>query len=821
MIRRTIFLVALLLAAIFSPMVAPPATAQQAESDQRMFSQLATEWLTQLDRLTLAVARAEMTSAEARLYREELAKLRSAAVAQRAASEAQTQSTRALLDALGPAPAADAPPEAPAVAAQRKELTEQIGTFEGRARQAELVIRRCDNILAQLSSAERTAFAERLMQSGPIPILPPVLIGAGIELGDTVMLGLRRAAQQVEIFNSRGFWPQFGIVLVIVLFAVIVERGPVRRWIRRNFGRQPEIAEPTYARRMMAATAEGVAIGLLPAIVLLGAVWLGVSRGLIEGRAVAVVSGAVAALAFSLIAAAVVSAALAPDAPAWRMLPINDAQARALSRRLKLLVAFFACDIAVDLMASTLGVPESLGAVYGLVSNSAIALMLFSVTQPGLWHRVGLGPGEGAPAQVEGEPDEPTPLSASALRWLRFRLVASCLMLAVPILALLGYGAMANYLVNALVWSGLLIVAYLALRAFAQEIATVTLDAGTRPGNWARRSLLLDDNQAERLRAWMQILVDAGLSITGILILLPIWGVSLDDIVTWMRRIMGGVSIGRYTLAPGEALAGLLVFAALYVATRLAQRFLSERVLPQTRLDRGAQDSIRASVGYLGITVAILLGVSAMGIDLSNIALIAGALSVGIGFGLQNIVNNFVSGLIMLAERPVRIGDVIRVGDQTGSVRAINVRATEVETGQGATVIVPNSVIVSAPVINLTHKNGTTRVDINLGVSYDSDPAKVIEVLMQCARANRMVLTLPQPMVEFTNFGPSALEFALRFYVAELAQIAPTSNELRIAILRAFRDQGIEFAYNRLDLQLLNPPGALAESLKTDYTRPA
>jgi len=162
----------------------------------------------------------------------------------------------------------------------------------------------------------------------------------------------------------------------------------------------------------------------------------------------------------------------------------------------------------------------------------------------------------------------------------------------------------------------------------------------------------------------------------------------------------------------------------------------------------------------------------------------------------------------MLAERPVKVGDIIRVGDQIGQVRAINVRATEVETPQGATVIVPNSVIVSAPVINLTHKNGTTRVDIPVGVTYGTDAQKVIDLLMGCARANRMVLTLPKPMAVFTSFGASALEFELRVYVAELAHIFPAGTELRIAIMAAFAKNDIDFAYNRLDVQVLNPPPA-------------
>jgi small-conductance mechanosensitive channel len=303
---------------------------------------------------------------------------------------------------------------------------------------------------------------------------------------------------------------------------------------------------------------------------------------------------------------------------------------------------------------------------------------------------------------------------------------------------------------------------------------------------------------------------DAVFGFVGLLVLLTIWGVSLDDLAAWLRRILTGVNIGRYTIAPGNVLVGVIVFFGMLLATRLLQRFLSDRVLPQTRLDSGAQDSIRTGVGYLGFTVAILVGVSAMGIDLSSVALVAGALGVGIGFGLQNIVNNFVSGLIMLAERPVKVGDVIKVGDQTGQVRAINVRATEVETNEGATVIVPNSMIVSAPVINLTHKNGTSRVDIKLGVVYGTDPAKVSEVLMACARANKLVLSLPQPLVVFANFGASSLDFELRVFVAELAHIIPAGNALRFAIAKAFAEQGIEFAYSRVDVMVLNQAAAPA-----------
>ncbi|MCC7046106.1 MAG: mechanosensitive ion channel family protein [Alphaproteobacteria bacterium] len=815
MFRRSILLAAALVAALL--LCAPPCLrAQTTESDQRpsgeqrLFSQMAADWLARLDRLTLSIARPGMTSAEARNYREDLGKLRDAALAQKQINDTQVQSVRALLDVLGPPPAADAAPEPAGVATQRKDLGDQLATFEGRGRQAELCVRRADNLMAQLSSAEHTAFAERLMQVGPVPLLPSVLWDAAIDLRDALASGLRQAVEQLHAMRQDGRWVRGIVALAVVSLVGWLTAGPLRRGIVRYFGRDPAIAAPSYARRLTAAMAEGIAVGLLPALLLLAVLWHANTRGVLSGRALEIVTGAGLAGACTLLAAAIITAALAPHAPAWRLIHIDDAQARALSRRLLLLVALFALDIALDLMASTLGVAEALGAVYGFISNTAIALMLFAVTQPRLWRPAPRGAEPGDGAAVEGEPDQaPQLTAANALRWLRFRLVASALMLMVPVSALAGYGAFADFLVTGLVWTALLLVTYIALRALARDVMTLALDAGTAPGNWARQALLLDDSQAERLRAWMQILVDATCGFVGIVILVTIWGVNLDDLLTWLRRILTGVNIGRYTIAPGNVLVGVVVFFLMLLATRLVQRFLSERVMPQTRLDRGAQDSIRAAVGYLGFTVALLVGVSAMGIDLSSVALVAGALGVGIGFGLQTIVNNFVSGLIMLAERPVKVGDVIRVGDQTGQVRAINVRATEVDTGEGATVIVPNSVIISAPVINLTHKNGTSRVDIKLGVVYGSNVTKVGEVLMACARANKLVLSLPQPTVVFANFGASSLEFELRVFVAELAHIVPAGNELRLAIDKAFGEQGIEFAYNRMDVMLVNPPAAL------------
>ena len=183
------------------------------------------------------------------------------------------------------------------------------------------------------------------------------------------------------------------------------------------------------------------------------------------------------------------------------------------------------------------------------------------------------------------------------------------------------------------------------------------------------------------------------------------WGFSGADIRDWFKSLFFGIEVGQFRISLARILLGIVLFIALLFATRLFQRWLREKALQQTRMDPGIVNSIDTVVGYVGIALAALLAVSYAGLDITNLAIVAGALSVGIGFGLQSIVNNFVSGLILLIERPIKVGDRIVVGDQQGLVRRISVRATEIETFDRASLIVPNSELITGRVLNWTHRN--------------------------------------------------------------------------------------------------------------------
>jgi Small-conductance mechanosensitive channel len=229
--------------------------------------------------------------------------------------------------------------------------------------------------------------------------------------------------------------------------------------------------------------------------------------------------------------------------------------------------------------------------------------------------------------------------------------------------------------------------------------------------------------------------------------------------------------------------------------------------MARSQVDAGVRNSVKTGIGYLGMGLAVIVGVSAAGIDLSSFALVASALSVGIGFGLQNIVSNFVSGLILLVERPFKVGDHVVTGTTEGIVKRISVRATEIETFRKQSIIVPNSDLINSPVGNWTHRNRIQRSEIPVTVAYGSDPERVIAILLEIVDAVPEVLRNPEPHVDFVAFGASSLDFELRFHLADYSDGIRIRNGVRTDILRRFEREGIEIPYTRQDIMILPRPG--------------
>ena len=228
----------------------------------------------------------------------------------------------------------------------------------------------------------------------------------------------------------------------------------------------------------------------------------------------------------------------------------------------------------------------------------------------------------------------------------------------------------------------------------------------------------------------------------------------------------------------------------LWLSVLLARllRVVLEAWLDQdARLPAGVPVAISKTVGYVVVGLGFLVAILASGMDVTRFTVILGTLSVGIGFGLQNVVNNFVSGLILLYERPIRVGDVIDVGTATGTVTHIGIRSSTIKTFQGAEVVLPNSNLVSNQLTNWTLSDQVRRVDIDVGVAYGSDVVKVQEILLLAARANVDVLSDPAPVALFTGLGDSALNFQLRFWTARFDRYLAIASEVRQARRREAR----------------------------------
>ena len=265
---------------------------------------------------------------------------------------------------------------------------------------------------------------------------------------------------------------------------------------------------------------------------------------------------------------------------------------------------------------------------------------------------------------------------------------------------------------------------------------------------------------------------------------------------------LGGSTVTALTLFT-IAFCFILVIA-LNAVTR---RFLVQRLLTRTKLDPGLQFAIARIFGYAFVTLGFYVALVVNGVDLSSLAVVAGALGVGIGFGLQNIVNNIVSGLIILAERPVSLGDRIEVAGVAGQVSKITLRSTIVVTNDNISVIVPNSELIMHPVTNWSHGDPKVQLRVPVGVAYGTDVEKLRRVLLEVAAENPKVLSNPEPIVYFESFGDSSLNFELGVWTQELAHRPRLfRSDINFAIERKLRENDIEIPFPQRVVHLRTQP---------------
>lgn len=306
---------------------------------------------------------------------------------------------------------------------------------------------------------------------------------------------------------------------------------------------------------------------------------------------------------------------------------------------------------------------------------------------------------------------------------------------------------------------------------------------------------------------WMHVLAIAVIWFAFAYSVLLMWGLSSDVMSALSRYVLEGFQVGSLTIVPLRIVVAVLIFALMLAMTDWLRGRLEGKWLKKSRMDRGSREALVTISGYVGVALAVLIALGIAGVQFTNLAIIAGALSVGIGFGLQNIVNNFVSGLILLFERPVKTGDWIVVGSTEGYVKRISIRSTLIQTFDRADVIVPNSELISGQVTNWMLYDSRGRVRVPIGVAYGSDTKKVQEILLRIAAEHQTVITdgsMTPPKVLFVSFGDSSLNFELRAFIRNIDERLQVVSDINFAIDAAFREEGIEIPFPQRDIHLYN-----------------
>ncbi len=724
--------------------------------------------------------------------RDELEPVRQQAIDLSARITPSIASAQELLDALGPPPDPNGQTsELPSVASERERLTSQLNTLTALRNRARLTRERIEVLFDRADRARRSFFQARLLDHNETLLtgqfwlnLPRDLARTGTQISQVSYDWMQRA---------RPWWPLAG-VLALALGLGLATRAGVQHWRRQ---RAEGGADPSsFLERAQSGLKMSVARAL-PAVIAVAILPFGFSIiNLMPLTVAPIVQGLAWGVAVYFVLWAIAKSILAPNHSGWRLLSLSDDVARGLYVRLHWLIAVAGIDIALAALLRGVVAPASVTTLLDILFAVVSGLLLMSMLRMAWRHARqddAAGPASGPAAEADVA-HYWWPIWLKVPLWL--------VAIAVVLAPLAGYVVLGRFMAEQiLLLLGLSAAVWLAHEAVNTGLrAAITEDQPF--GRWLANGLGFGETQRDILATALAVLFDITLLIAVVPVLLLQWGYSISTVQAWLHAAIFGFKIGDVELSLTRIGIAIAIFAGILFIIRAIQRWFDRRIVQPQRVDAGLANSLSTGIGYVGFLLATVAGISYAGLDFTNLAIVAGALSVGIGFGLQSIVNNFVSGLILLIERPIKIGDWVIAGDAQGYVRRISVRSTEIETFDRATVIVPNADLISNRVTNWTHRNSVGRVVIRIGVSYGADPDQVIDILTKTARNHPLILGHPAPFVVFEDFGSSALDFSLRCYIADVNNLLSVSSELRLGLLRALRSAQIEIPFPQQDVHL-------------------
>lgn len=695
-------------------------------------------------------------------------------------------------------------PETKIISQKRKEFNNELANERTRISEIDILSAKIDELNTRIFDIRNQMLWGNMLNAEWIFINPAELLKVNHEL---FVLSLDIIKSPYQWYNSLNLKQKsvvednFILVLVAAIMISLLAYG-LRRLILTNWGYRKDIDSPRLSRKIVAALTVWCAYGVIPtAVIGFCLYWVATGEVINKSFLGLLTASALYYLLFIIIGRASFRVVFTPYNEKWRLIHMTTYKARKIIKAIYFTIAmvgFFSflqhivvkANYSLELLSYVLAIASSIKAI-------CVVWITHLYFQP-----------EVSINNTNDEEDDEQK-EAEESNTLKIGLLISLFALSIIILSLFGYARLASFIINKSILSAIVIAAFGILKRLIYDFVQLLLFMGLWVKTFKMRRMFL-----RKLDFWFGLIAEPVLLVLLGGILLILWGVPSDILQSIIYKAMAGFTIGGIKISLVSILWGIITFVICLWIIRFLRYRIEFKLLEKSNIDAGTKHSLASGFAYIGYILAGLLSIAIMGGNLTNIALIAGALSVGIGLGLQDVVNNFVSGLIMLFERPIKVGDWVVIGTEEGEVKQINIRSTEVQTFNRASVIIPNSQVLSNSVTNKTHQNNWARYAIKVGVAYGSDVERVREILLESALSHPKVAKKPAPYVLFQDFGDNSLVFELRFYVPNInvGWIAPS--DVRFIINKRFKEEGIEIPFRQM---VIHQGSSVANRTETQF----
>lgn len=675
------------------------------------------------------------------------------------------------LQALGDIPT-DGINEAEDIANKRKEFTKTEEEHKAQIAQIELINTKIDEINALILKTRNQSLLNRILVKDESVFQ---------------IARLRKSLLQLSIFSyniikspyvwynnlteedKKSVGKNFGVTSVIscVIFIASIY---LSLYIRRRFGYKDCLNPPTYKQKIQSNLAMIFSFGIIPASIFGGfIIWIKRTQILLNNQLGMILYLTSLYLLIFFTIRACVKVIFVPKCSYWRIIKINDYKAITASR----LILFWSMIILISEFFFKLSIeqkePDEIIYLLQIINIFTKALGIIFVSKSLLYKKANIN------EQNEQKDDYKLSIESKIFMFISF------MMLITMILSLIGYVRLADFTINRFIISILVILVYIIINLILHYLLHRFLKF-----NFFTQILHINPKSLAKTEFWLTVFLKPFIFICAIISILGVWGFSVDIMLHDIKNFLLGFNIGGMHISITSALMGILSFFVSMFVFKSLRTSLLHGTLSKIDMEQGSRSSLASSISLIGFIISVIIAITVMGGSLNNITLIAGALSFGIGLGLQNIVNNFVSGIIIIFEKPIKIGDWVNIKGQEGIVKTISMRATLLEAFDKSNIIIPNSEILSSSLVNRTYSARVGLIEIALNIKYTADIKYVEETLIDIASSTMGILSSPSPSVSFSDMTEKYLIFKLNCYTENIYSRQNIANQLRSKILINF-----------------------------------